>query len=80
VWQKRFYDHLIRDEDDLGRHVEYAHFNPVKHGYARCPHGWAFSSFHRWVDQGWERPDWYCCCDRPTRLMLDLSWATDEME
>lgn len=45
VWQPRFWEHVIRDREDFNRHVEYAHFNPVRHGHATCPHEWAASSF-----------------------------------
>ena len=52
IWQRRYWEHQIRDEDDLGRHVDYIHFNPVKHGLARQVRDWPFSSFHRWVARG----------------------------
>lgn len=48
-WQKRFYDHVIRDEDDFGRHLDYVHFNPVKHGYASRAAEYRWSSFLEWV-------------------------------
>jgi putative transposase len=38
VWQRRFWEHCIHDEDDFARHLDYLHYNPVKHGFARCPH------------------------------------------
>ena len=62
VWQKRFWDHRIRNEDDMIRHVNYIHYNPVKHGLARCPHAWPYSSFHRWVAGGYYRRAWLCNC------------------
>ncbi len=65
VWQRRFWEHLIRDQDDFARHMNYIHYNPVKHGYAQCPHAWEHSSFHRWVQEGVYRPDWHCECHRP---------------
>lgn len=52
LWQRRYWEHLIRDEDDLRRHVEYIHFNPVKHGHAASVRDWPYSSFHRWVARG----------------------------
>jgi putative transposase len=58
VWQKRFHDHVIRDDRDFVRHVEYIHYNPVKHGYAASPHGWPWSSLHRYVRMGWVEPEW----------------------
>ncbi len=64
VWVPRFWEHTIRDSHDFERHMDYIHFNPVKHGYARCPHAWASSSFHRSVRRGWYEPDWGCSCHR----------------
>jgi putative transposase len=52
VWQRRFWEHTIRDPADLRAHVDYIHYNPVKHKYARCPHEWPHSSFHRFVAEG----------------------------
>ena len=63
VWQRRFWEHVIRDQDDFNHHLDYIHFNPVKHGLARCPHAWATSSFHRWVAKGAYAADWCCACD-----------------
>jgi len=60
VWQRRFWEHLIRDDDDLARHVDYVHYNPVKHGYVRQAIDWPFSSFHRFVERGWLPADWGC--------------------
>ena len=58
IWQRRYWEHLIRDENDLRRHVEYIHFNPVKHGHAVRPSEWPYSSFHRWVERGEYPVDW----------------------
>ena len=52
IWQRRFWEHLVRDHDDLRRHVEYIHYNPVKHGLTKAPADWMYSSFHRYVDKG----------------------------
>ncbi|MGY4433518.1 REP element-mobilizing transposase RayT [Bradyrhizobium sp. F1.13.1] len=52
IWQRRFWEHSIRDDADLERHVDYIHFNPVKHGLVTRVRDWSFSSFHRYVDQG----------------------------
>jgi putative transposase len=46
IWQRRFWEHLIRDEHDLKRHVGYIHWNPVKHGWVKQAHEWPYSSFH----------------------------------
>jgi putative transposase len=58
VWQRRYWEHLIRDEADLARHVEYIHYNPVKHGLAQSPGAWPHSSFSRFVREGLYPPDW----------------------
>ncbi len=58
VWQRRFWEHTIRDERDYATYVNYVHINPVKHGLVSCVRDWPHSSFHRCVahgvyDQGW---------------------------
>jgi putative transposase len=62
IWQKRFWEHLIRDERDFALHVDYIHFNPVKHGFAGAPKDWPHSTFREWVAMG----------------SYDLDWATDD--
>lgn len=52
LWQRRYREHLIRDADDLHRHVDYIHFNPVRHGHASAPSAWPYSSFARHVHAG----------------------------
>ena len=52
VWQRRFYEHMVRDEADFRRHVDYIHFNPVKHGWVDRPADWAYSSIHRYIAAG----------------------------
>ena len=63
VWQRRFWEHTIRDERDFEAHMDYIHYNPVRHELAACPHAWRYSSFHRWVREGRYDADWACCCD-----------------
>jgi len=58
IWQRRFWEHLIRDDEDYRRHVEYCYINPVKHGLVRRVRDWPFSSFHRDVAAGLFPPDW----------------------
>ena len=58
VWQRRFWEHQIRDEVDFVRHVEYIHYNPVKHGLVRSPCDWPYSSFYRYVKRGIYDSDW----------------------
>lgn len=52
IWQHRFWEHVIRDQQDFERHVDYIHYNPVKHGYVNKPCDWPYSSFRRYVEQG----------------------------
>jgi len=58
LWQRRFWEHTIRDEDDFARHVDYIHFNPVKHGLVSRVRDWPHSSFHLYVRQGLLPADW----------------------
>lgn len=58
VWQRRFWEHMIRDEQDYAAHLDYIHFNPVKHGVAADAYGWPHSSFHRYVREGWYPEQW----------------------
>jgi putative transposase len=62
VWQRRFWEHLIKDERDLQQHLDYVHYNPVKHGLVSCPHLWEYSSFSKWVRNDRYTPDWCCVC------------------
>ncbi len=62
VWQRRFWEHTIDDEDDFEQHLNYIHYNPVKHGLVACPHLWPHSSFRRWVRNGLYPEDWGCRC------------------
>jgi putative transposase len=58
IWQRRFWEHLIRDDEDWRRHMDYVHYNPVKHGLARQAADWPYSSFHRLVASGHYPRDW----------------------
>src|SRR5258706_1885429 len=58
IWQRRFWEHLIRDENDFRRHVDYIHWNPVKHGWVQRAADWPHSSFHRFVRSGVYTADW----------------------
>ena len=58
VWQRRFWEHLIRDEADLSNHVEYIHYNPVKHGFVSAPAEWKYSSFMKFVRDGFYAQNW----------------------
>jgi len=58
VWQRRFWEHTIRDEADFENHANYIHYNPLKHGYVERVRDWPWSSFHRYVKLGWIDPEW----------------------
>jgi putative transposase len=64
VWQRRFWEHHIKDEDDLANHVDYVHINPVKHGHAARASDWPYSSIHRYIRQGHLNADWACDTDK----------------
>lgn len=63
IWQRRFWEHMIRDDLDCRRHADYIHWNPVKHGWARRVIDWEYSSFHSFVDKGIYPADWAACLD-----------------
>ncbi len=63
IWQRRFWEHQIRDEHDFVRHADYIHFNPVKHGCARRVAEWPYSTFHRYVRDGVYSQDWSAAGD-----------------
>jgi putative transposase len=58
VWQHRYWEHLLRDEADFVRHVEYIHYNPVKHGLVLSPIQWPYSSFRGYAEKGMYPGDW----------------------
>ena len=58
IWQNRYWEHFLRDEDDYRNHIDYIHFNPVKHGYVQSPTEWPFSSFHNYVKRGLLPKNW----------------------
>ena len=58
VWQNRFWDHVIRDEDDFDRHLDYIHRNSVKHGFSSGPFDWSYSSFRKFHEMGIYEGDW----------------------
>lgn len=58
IWQRRYWEHQIRDDGDLARHVEYVHFNPVKHGYVKQAADWRYSSIHRFIREGRVSETW----------------------
>lgn len=58
IWQRRYWEHTIRDENDLYTHLDYIHFNPVKHGYVNAVKDWEYSSFQKFVKKKWYEVDW----------------------
>jgi putative transposase len=70
-WQNRFYDHIVRDQDDLARHLDYIHFNPVRHGIARNPGAYSHSSFHEWRRRG-AYPEGWGASEPPSIQGMDL--------
>ena len=58
IWQRRFWEHTIRNEHDYAAHVDYVHINPLKHGLVTRVADWPYSSFHRWVGRGDYPQDW----------------------
>jgi len=58
IWQRRFWEHQIRDDNDYQRHLDYIHYNPVKHGLVQSVKEWPHSTFHRYVNQGIYPSNW----------------------
>jgi putative transposase len=58
IWQRRFWEHTIREESDLNRYPDYIHYNPVKHGLVPSVSAWPWSSFHLYIRMGWYDKEW----------------------
>jgi putative transposase len=58
IWQRRFWEHAIRDDEDYAAHVDYCHINPFRHGYVKRVSDWPYSTFHRYVEHGVYPRDW----------------------
>ncbi|AYC31529.1 transposase [Pseudomonas cavernae] len=58
IWQRRYWEHRIRDDQDFTRHVDYIHHNPRKHGHVERVADWPWSSFRRYVREGWLPENW----------------------
>ena len=65
LWQRRYWEHTIVDEEDLQRHIDYLHYNPVKHAYVKQVADWPHSSFHQYVKSGILPLDWAGAVDTP---------------
>ena len=72
IWQPRFWEHTLEDEEDFKRHFDYIHWNPVKHKHVRCPREWPHSSFHRYVDSGVYDRHWGCFTEQMHKPPLDF--------
>jgi putative transposase len=58
IWQRRYWEHCIRNERDYHNHLDYIHYNPVKHGYVQAAKDWPYSSFQQWVKRGMYPENW----------------------
>ena len=58
IWQRRYWEHLIRNDQDYSRHVDYIHYNPVKHGLVAQPRDWPYSTFSHWIERGVYTENW----------------------
>jgi putative transposase len=61
IWQRRFWEHTITDDCDYAAHMDYIHYNPVKHGWAKAVKDWPYSTFHQLVEKGVYPVDWAGC-------------------
>ena len=64
IWQRRFWEHVIRNDADYARHVDYIHYNPVKHGYVERVADRPYATFHCYVERGVYPPVWSGCPDQ----------------
>jgi len=69
IWQRRYWEHLIRDDADFAAHMDYVHINPVKHGLVHAVADWPYSTFHGLVAQGVYPMNWAGGAEE--RLTLD---------
>lgn len=72
IWQRRYWEHTMRDEEDLYKHLDYIHYNPVKHGYSTNVKDWEFSSFKKFVEKGNYDINWGCLQDIKHVEAMDL--------
>ncbi len=63
IWQRRYWEHLIRDERDFKQHVDYIHYNPVKHGYVKQAAEWEYTTIHQYIAKGLINRSWGCTED-----------------
>lgn len=72
IWQRHYWEHLIRDEQDYRRHMDYVHINPFKHGHVMRVADWPYSTFHHYVVSGIYSQDWSRVVDRPLGVRANL--------
>ncbi|MGL5871224.1 MAG: REP-associated tyrosine transposase [Xenococcaceae cyanobacterium] len=78
VWQRRFWEHTIKNEQDFLEHLNYIHYNPVKHNLVNCPHFWSNSSLQKWIEQGLYSADWCCICQNNNLKVSIFAVRIDE--
>jgi putative transposase len=71
LWQRRYWEHRVRDENDFAAHMDYVHYNPVKHGLCRRPSEWPYSTLHQWIAKGVYPSGW--ADDEPPEFSPQLS-------
>lgn len=72
IWQRRYWEHTIRDEEDLHRHLDYIHYNPIKHGYTKQAKDWEYSSFEKFVKLEYYESDWCNFADKNDIINMNL--------
>lgn len=72
IWQRRYYEHTILTEDDLNKHTDYVHYNPIKHKYVNALKDWKYSSFHKFVQNGFYENNWCNFGDKNKINELDI--------
>ncbi len=80
VWQRRFWEHHIKDENDLRKHLDYIHYNPVKHGHCQDPSDWPYSTIHKFIANGTYPVGWATGCPplSDTNTQIELSSKAGE--
>ena len=73
IWQRKYYDHIIRDDMDFNKHLDYIHYNPMKH-YNIAPKDWQYSSFNKFVEDGYYEKDWCNFEDKYDINKSDYEW------
>lgn len=79
VWQRRFWEHTIKNENEFENFLNYIHYNPIKHGLVSCPHLWQYSSFKTYINKGVYEKNWACICEGKMATILDFSDIIDNI-